>query len=193
MLAKRSIALTTAALLPEPIVRRETIAESLLAQDILAEAQVQVREMITRQQAQSDRLQQRALAEFWVSANVFLADLKRQREALQQQAMETVEQLLSDSLKHLLDQTSLAERVRALARNLAASQLNDAVATLSVHPDIADTVAEWLAASRFAQHWQLKRDAAIAVESLRLSDANGAFDIEWTTLRNGLAGEGSPA
>ncbi|WP_310886866.1 MULTISPECIES: HrpE/YscL family type III secretion apparatus protein, partial [Pseudomonas syringae group] len=34
MLAKRSIALTAAALLPEPILRREDIADSLLARDI---------------------------------------------------------------------------------------------------------------------------------------------------------------
>ncbi|MCF5429312.1 HrpE/YscL family type III secretion apparatus protein, partial [Pseudomonas syringae] len=37
-------------------------------------------------------------------------------------------------------------------------------------------------------HWALKRDATLATESLRLSDANGAFEIDWATLRNGLAG-----
>ncbi|MCD5993882.1 type III secretion system stator protein SctL [Pseudomonas sp. CDFA 602] len=188
MLAKRSIALSAATLLPEPILRREEIADSLLAQNILADAQAQVSQMLARQQEEGDRLREQALAEFWTSANVFLIELKAQRESLQRQAMEAVEQLLTESLKHLLDETSLAERARALVKNLAASQLNESVATLSVHPDIADTVAEWLAQSRFAEYWQLKRDALIATESLRLSDANGAFDVDWATLRNGLMG-----
>lgn len=188
MLAKRSIALSAATLLPEQILRREEIADSLLAQNILADAQAQVGQMLARQQEEGDRLREQALAEFWTSANVFLIELKAQRESLQRQAMEAVEQLLTESLKHLLDETSLAERARALVKNLAASQLNESVATLSVHPDIADAVAEWLAQSRFAEYWQLKRDASIATESLRLSDANGAFDVDWATLRNGLMG-----
>ncbi|EGH08739.1 type III secretion component protein HrpE, partial [Pseudomonas savastanoi pv. glycinea str. race 4] len=53
--------------------------------------------------------------------------------------------------------------------------------------------AEWRADSRFAQYWQLKRDASLTTERLRLSDANGAFDIDWATLRNGLAGRDSSA
>ncbi|KAA8712069.1 type III secretion system stator protein SctL [Pseudomonas cannabina] len=188
MLAKRSIAMTAEALLPEPVLRREVLADSLLARDILTRAQVQADELLARKQAEADRLQQQALVQFWESANALLAELQAQREALQQQAMLAVEQLLSESLRHLLDDTTLPERARALARNLAASQLNEVVATLSVHPEMAQPVSEWLTESRFVEHWQLKRDAAVAVGSLRLSDANGAFDIDWATLRNGLQG-----
>ncbi|KPX46154.1 Type III secretion protein HrpE [Pseudomonas syringae pv. helianthi] len=188
MLAKRSIALTTASLLPEPILRREDIADSLLAHDILADARQQAEQLLVRTQEEADRLNQQALAQFWENANAFLGELQQQRETLQQESMVAVEALLSESLRHLLDDTTLAERARALARNLAASQLNQAIATLSVHPDMAEPVAEWLAESRFAEHWQLKRDASVASGSLRLSDANGAFDIDWMTLRNGLLG-----
>jgi len=188
MLAKRSIALTAASLLPEPILRREVLTDSLLARDILTDAQIQADQMLVRKQAESDRLQQQALMQFWESANALLAELQAQREALQEQVMLAVEQLLSESLCHLLDDTTLPERARALARNLAASQLNEVVATLSVNPDMAQPVSEWLAESRFVEHWQLKRDATIAVGSLRLSDTNGAFDIDWATLRNGLQG-----
>ncbi|WP_024677165.1 type III secretion system stator protein SctL [Pseudomonas syringae] len=188
MLAKRSIALTAAALLREPILRREDIADSLLARDILADARQQATQILALEQEKAEHLQQQALAQFWENANAFLGELQVQREALQQQAMTAVEELLSESLRHLLDDTTLAERARALARNLAASQLNEAVATLSVHPEIAEPVAEWLADSRFSEHWQLKRDATIASDSLRLSDANGAFDIAWADLRKGLLG-----
>ncbi|MCF5210108.1 HrpE/YscL family type III secretion apparatus protein, partial [Pseudomonas syringae] len=41
MLAKRSITLTADAVLPEPVLRREDIANSLLARDILTGAQRQ--------------------------------------------------------------------------------------------------------------------------------------------------------
>jgi type III secretion protein L len=188
MLARRSIALTTAALLPEPILRREDIADSLLARDLLAHAQLQAEQLLALEQEKARHLQQQALTQFWENANAFIGDLQQQRETLQQEAMAAVEVLLSESLQHLLDDTTLAERARALARNLAASQLNEAIATLSVHPDMAEPVAEWLAQSRFAEHWQLKRDASVASGSLRLSDANGAFDIDWKTLRDGLLG-----
>ncbi|RMN96410.1 Type III secretion protein [Pseudomonas coronafaciens pv. coronafaciens] len=193
MLAKRSIAMTAATLLPEPILRREHIADSLLARDLLADAQQQASQLLVLEQEKAQRLQEQALAQFWQSANDLLGELKAQREALQEQALCAVETLLNESLKNLLDDTTLAERARAVVRNLAASQLNEAVATLGVHPDMAEPVAEWLAESRFAEHWQLKRDATIALGSLRLSDANGAFDIDWTILRNGLLGTGPSA
>lgn len=188
MLAKRTIALTDAAVLPEPILRREAIADSLLAREILVDAQQQVQQILVRQQEEGERLHQQALARFWETANAFLQGLEAQREALQQQAMDAVEALLSDALRHLLDETSLAERARALVKNLAASQPNEAVATLSAHPDMVEPLAEWLAQSRYAGHWQLKRDATMVPDSLRLSDANGAFEIDWADLHKGLLG-----
>lgn len=188
MLAKRSIALTDAAVLPEPILRREDIADSLLAREILVDARQQARQMLVRQQEEGDRLHSQALASFWETANAFLEELKVQRDAFQQQAMGAVEELLSDALRHLLDDTTLAERARAAVRNLAGSQPDETVATLSAHPDMVEPLAEWLAQSRFSEHWQLKGDATMALGSLRLSDANGAFDIDWASLRCGLLG-----
>ncbi|MGX9566201.1 type III secretion system stator protein SctL [Pseudomonas sp. CFBP 5748] len=188
MLAKRRIALTDSVVLPEPILRREHIADSLLAREILFDAQQQVQAMRVVQQEEGQRLHRQALAEFWETANAFLQDLQVQRDALQQQAMSAVEELLSDALRHLLDNTTLAERARALVKNLAASLPNEAVATLSVHPDMVEPLAEWLAQSRFAELWQLKRDTTLTPGSLRLSDANGAFEIDWADLRDGLLG-----
>lgn len=188
MLAKRRIALTDSVVLPEPILRREHIADSLLAREILFEAQQQVQAMRVVQQEEGQRLHQQALAEFWETANAFLQDLQVQRDDLQQQAMSAVEELLNDALRHLLDGTTLAERARALVKNLAASLPNEAIATLSVHPDMVEPLAEWLAQSRFAELWQLKRDTTLTPGSLRLSDANGAFEIDWADLRDGLLG-----
>jgi len=49
-------------------------------------------------------------------------------------------------------------------------------------------VGEWLSQSRFAECWQLRGDVSLAPQSLRLSDANGAFDVDWPSLRRGLLG-----
>lgn len=186
MLAKRSIALTDAAVLPEPILRREDIADSLRACEVLVDARRQAQQMLVRQQEQSDRLHAQALAGFWETANAFLAELKVQRDAFEQQAMDALEALLNEALRHLLDDTTLAERTRALVKNLAASQPDKTIATLSAHPDMVDPLVEWLAQSRFSEHWQLRGDATMALGSLRLSDVNGAFDIDWASLRDGL-------
>ncbi len=193
MLAKRSIVLTTVALLPEPILRREAIADSLLAQDVLAHAQRQAEQLLARYQAEAEQANRQALAQFWSTANAFLGQLQLQQEALQQQALDAAEEVLAQALRQLLDETTLAERARALVRNLAASQLNETAATLSVHPDMAEALDEWLAQSRFAECWRLSRDASLPMGSLRLSDAHGAFDIDWASLREGLLGAPAPA
>lgn len=186
MLAKRSIALTDAALLPEPILRREDIAGSLRACEVLSDARRQAQQMLVLQEEESGRRHAQALASFWETANGFLAELKAERGAFEQQAMDTLEALLNEALRHLLDETTLAERTRALVKNLAASQPDKTVATLSAHPDMLEPLQEWLAQSRFSEHWQVRGDATIASGSLRLSDANGAFDIDWASLRDGL-------
>jgi type III secretion protein L len=90
----------------------------------------------------------------------------------------------------LLDETSLVERIRALVRNLATSQVDEAAATLSCHPQVLEPLGEWLADSRFAGHWQLKGDTSMPPDALRLSHANGAFDIDWQSLHRGLLPQG---
>ncbi|RMS65431.1 HrpE, partial [Pseudomonas syringae pv. aceris] len=114
MLAKRSITLTADAVLPEPVLRREDIANSLLARDILTDARRQAEQLLVLEQAKADHRHQEALAQFWERANAFLDELHVQREALQQQAMTAVEELLTEALCQLLDETTLAERARAL-------------------------------------------------------------------------------
>lgn len=187
MLAKRSIALT-AAVLPEPILRREAIADSLRAEQLLADAQLQAEHLLQQQEQASQLLQRQALAEFWETANGFLQGLQEQRQEQQRQIHGAVQRLLSEALQQLLDDTSLAERVRALLRNLASSQSGEALACLSCHPEILETVSQWLAQSRFADYWQLKAEPSMASEQLRLSHAQGVFEIAWTDLREGLLG-----
>ncbi|MEN4752988.1 type III secretion system stator protein SctL [Pseudomonas sp. Ps21-P2] len=188
MLAKRRLVLSSSAVLVTDILRREDLAGTVLAAEVLDNARAEAEQILADAHAQAQQEKDQALAQFWDSANGFLQKLEQQRSALAQESMEAVEALLNEALAELLDQTTLAERSRALMRNLAAGQTVETRAVLSANPDMLDSLGEWLSASRFADHWQLKGDPTLAPQTLRLSDANGAFDIDWDSLRRGLAG-----
>lgn len=193
MLAKRRLVLSSSAVLVTDILRREDLAGTVLAAEVLDNARAEAEQILADAHTQAQQEKDQALAQFWDSANGFLQQLEQQRSALAQESMEAVEALLNEALAELLDQTTLAERSRALMRNLAAGQTVETRAVLSAHPDMLDSLAEWLSASRFADHWQLKGDPTLAPQTLRLSDANGAFDIDWDSLRRGLAGQTAPS
>jgi type III secretion protein L len=165
MLVKRRITLL-ADVLHEPILRREQIADSLLASEILERARAQAERLLPLQEAQAQAVQRQALADFWQQANTFLQAVQEQRQGLQQAMFEALETLLSQALAHLLDSTALAERVRALLRHLA---------------------------QQVADYWQLKPDPALLPESLCLSHEHGQFEITWGDLRDGLLGSSAPA
>jgi type III secretion protein L len=188
MLAKRRLVLSSSAVLVTDILRREDLAGTVLAAQVLDNARAEAEQILAAAHARAQHEKDQALVQFWNSANDFLQQLEQQRQALAEASMEAVEALLNEALADLLDQTSLAERSRALMRNLAAGQLVETTAVLSAHPEMLDSLGEWLSASRFADHWQLKGEPALAPQTLRLSDANGAFDIDWDSLRRGLVG-----
>lgn len=188
MLAKRSLALSSSAVLEETILRRESLADTRRVTELLDNARREADAILASAHEQAQWEKDQALAQFWESANEFLHGLEQQRLSLQRESMSAVEELLNAAMSRLLDETTLSERIRALARHLADSQVNENIATLSAHPDQLDGLHQWLQDSRFAEHWQLKGDASMAPESLRLSDANGAFDIDWASLRTGLLG-----
>ncbi|PHX38785.1 type III secretion protein [Pseudomonas sp. NZIPFR-PS5] len=193
MLAKRRLVLSSSAVLVTDILRREDLASTVLAAEVLDNARAEAEQILAAAHAQAQHEKDQALAQFWDSANGFLQHLEQQRLALAEASMEAVEALLNEALAELLDQTTLAERSRALMRNLAAGQSVETTAVLSAHPDMLDSLGEWLSASRFAGHWQLKPDPALAPQTLRLSDVNGAFDIDWDSLRRGLVGTSAPS
>ena len=188
MLAKRSLSLASSAVLTESILRREHLLDVQRAGEVLRNAHDQAAQILDDAREEGLREREQALAQFWDAANQTLQNLEQQRQTLQSEAMNAVEELLNTTLARLLDETSLAERTRALVRNLADSQRFEAVAVLSAHPGMLADLTQWLAESRFAEHWQLKADPLMAPQTLRLSDDNGAFDIDWPALRRGLLG-----
>ncbi|MFJ3485268.1 type III secretion system stator protein SctL [Pseudomonas sp. NPDC090202] len=188
MLAKRRLALSSSAVLTQPLLRREVLADIQLASEVLGSARLEAEQLLEDTATQAQQQMDQALAQFWLQANAVLDGMAQQRLALERECLIAVEELLTGTLSRLLDEASLGERVRALLRQLADSQSGETTATLSCHPQMLESLTEWLQDSRFAGHWQLKGDPQMAPLSLHLSDANGALDIDWDSLRRGLLG-----
>jgi type III secretion protein L len=47
-------------------------------------------------------------------------------------------------------------------------------------------VQPWLATSKFATLWHLQSELSMPLDALRLSNASGAFDIDWSSIERGL-------
>jgi type III secretion protein L len=186
MLVKRRISLSSTTVFAETLLRREDLAGTLLAGELLEAARLEINNLLAKAQTDAQQLKERALAEFWESTQVFVQALEDHHLTLQQDALASVEELLNLGLERLLDAADMPERVRALVRNLTDGWQGVDKATLSCHPSILDPLSEWIAASPFASLWQLKTDSALPPETLQLNHANGAFDIDWQSLRRGL-------
>ncbi|RON40058.1 type III secretion system stator protein SctL [Pseudomonas brassicacearum] len=190
MWIRRRLSLGAEALLREPILRREDLADAQRASDLLLVAQAQAEALIADAQGQCQRSLDQATGEFWAQANHFLQSLEDQRQTLQRSAVESAEAMLTLALTQLFDDTSVAERGRALINHLAASQSYACTATLSCPPELFADVQAWIAGSRFAALWQLREDTSMPPQALRLSSDAGEFDLDWSGLVRCLLGQG---
>jgi len=190
MLVRRRLSLGAEALLREPILRHEDLADAQRASDLLLAAQTEAEALIAEAQGQCQRSLDQAAGEFWEQANHFLQTLEDQRLALQRSAVESAEALLTQALTQLFDDTSVAERGRALINHLAASQSYACTATLTCPPELFADVQAWVAGSRFAALWQLREDISMPAQTLRLSSDAGEFDLDWPGLVRCLLGQG---
>jgi len=186
MLVRRRLSLGTHAVIHEPIVRREHFSDAQLASQLLDNARQQADTLRAEAQSDLQRKLDQALDEFWKKANAFLQNLETERQALQQTAMASVEELLTLAMGQLLEGTSFSERTRALINQLAVTQVHPDLATLSCHPDLLPEVQPWLATSKFATLWHLQSELSMPLDALRLSNASGAFDIDWSSIERGL-------
>lgn len=185
MLTKRRFALGSS-VLEEPILRRQHLEESLRADELLAQARLQAEQLLLQAHEQRQQYLDEAVASFWSEANALLAAIQEERASYQRNALSAVDSLLNVALSRLLDDTELPQRISALLRNLADGLPNKVEASLACHPEAAATVRDWLKAMDLDMLWHVQEDSTMAAESLRLSNALGAFHIDWPSLRRGL-------
>jgi len=88
MLAKRRLVLSSSAVLVTNILRREDLAGTVLAAEVLDNARAEAEQILAAAHAQAQHEKDQALAQFWESANGFLQQLEQQRLALAEESME---------------------------------------------------------------------------------------------------------
>ena len=191
MLIKRSLPLPPQALL-EPILRREVFDDVLRGEQLLDCAMQQSEELLQATEQQCQQYLQSAQAQFWEAANRQLQGFADENAALQCQMLASIDRVLGLALTRLLDETDLTQRIGALLRNLADSQIACASATLSCHPQQAQAVQAWLEDSKLAALWTVQQDTQVPLQALHLSHAQGALEIDWEALCHGLLGQYSP-
>ncbi|NWE73696.1 type III secretion system stator protein SctL [Pseudomonas gingeri] len=182
VLSLRRLSLGASALPHSPIVRLEQLAQAQEATDVLAAARAEAERLLADAREQCQRYLDQALGQFWEQANGFLQALDSEREALHQEVLVSAESVLVAAMTRLFGETGPAERVRALVGHLAGSQRQAVSAVLSCSPGLFDEVQAWLASSRFAQLWQLREDAFLGPQALRLSSDTGTFELDWEGL-----------
>ncbi len=175
--------------LTQPVLRREVVEGFLRAEALLEQAQQQIDELLLATDRECKQRLEQSQALFWEQANRHLQALDDESAAFKREALSSVERLLSLALSRLLDDTDSTQRIRALLRNLSESQAARTAATLLCHPEQASAVRTWLADSRLAAFWTVQEDDEVSAQALRLSHAQGALDIDWGALLNGLLGE----
>lgn len=187
MLVKRRLSLPPQVLL-EPLLRRELFDDVLRAEQLLERAAQQADAMLQDAEYQCQQQLQSAQALFWEETNLQLQAFADENLAFQRELLASVDRLLLLAMTRLLDETDLSGRIRALLRNLSDSQAGRAAATLSCHPQQAQAVQAWLEDSGLVALWAVQQDTQVPLQALRLSHAQGAFEIDWEQLRAGLLG-----
>lgn len=185
MLTKRRFNLGSP-VLEEPILRLQLLEDTRRADELLSRAEKHAEQLLLEAHTQRQQYLDDAVASFWSEANVLLQAIDEERATYQRNALSTVDSLLNIALSRLLDETDLPERIRALLRNLTDSLPSKAEATLTCHPEIAGLVQDWLNTMGFDALWRVEADPAMTPDALRLSNALGAFHIDWPSLRRGL-------
>ncbi|WP_163001101.1 type III secretion system stator protein SctL [Pseudomonas viridiflava] len=187
MLTRRSLNLPADRItLIEPLLRRETLEECLLADEVLHNARTQAETILAEAYAEADVLRQsceeQARAQVWEEAQVLLEDLRTQREQALETLVETAAQLVSQALESLLEKVPTDKKVRSVIRQLALASSNQDAALLFCHPDQLEAVALSLE-THDQPGWTLRTDASLDPDAISLRTEHGDFSLGWSGLQ----------
>ncbi|KAF1006978.1 MAG: hypothetical protein GAK32_02376 [Pseudomonas fluorescens] len=190
MLVRKTLSLGDQHAAPVGIVRHEQFSDARVAVDLLARAQEQAQALLLEAEAQRQQVLEQATAQFWEEAGTFLQGVETQAQAAHDNVVHAARQLLNQVIDRLFGECSMGERAQALVSHLAASQSHVTGATLRCHPQLFADVQAWVASSRFATLWQLREDALMPMDALRLSNDAGEFDLDWASLHRCILAPG---
>ncbi|OEC32661.1 type III secretion protein L [Pseudomonas cuatrocienegasensis] len=187
MLASRSLTLTpNRSTVNEPLLRREVLAQSLLAEELLDDARAQAQAIFDTAQAEVQALRQRceaeARAEVWKQAQGLLDDLRQQREVTLASIVEAAQELVQQALEIVLDELPDDKKVSAVLRQLTLAISNEESALIYCHPDQLTQLAHSLQ-EQGQRGWTLRGEPSLAPDALSLRTEQGDFSLSWSALQ----------
>lgn len=186
MLCKRTIELRkplssrTGSLIP-----LETLADCARDTELLNSAQDQADEILRHTHLQRDQLLLQAQHEFWQRANRQLHLWHTQQQAILDNIERIATSVTHSAIRSLLEDTTTAQRVSAMLKQMLAAQAPAIRAKLVCNPQDQADVEHWLDQHTEAP-WRLQCDESIAPQVLILEAEEGSFRIDWTSSINAL-------
>lgn len=182
-------------LLPQAILHQHQQGISLIeeaqrqAEQILQQAELQAQQLI--EQARYDAEQQVAdllansQAEFLSRAETLFAGWQEQQIEQEAMIVGRASELLNQVMTRLLEDTSPAQQMNALLRQLLQAQPRGQQATLWCHPDNKEHITQWL---EIRPHltWERQFDESLEADQLLLETASGELRIGWQALKTQL-------
>lgn len=164
------------------LLRRETLEQSVLADQLLDRARQLAQGIVDAAQDTAQHLRQHAgdeaRAEVWRQAEEVLGTWQRQREAMWDAIAEHAEALVQQALQTLLGEVPDSARIQGILRQLSDCQRRDEAAVVLCHPDWLERVTAGLASTEACQ-WTVRADPLLAPETLCLRTETGDFSLGW--------------
>lgn len=159
------------------------------AEQILQQAQFQAQQVI--EQAHYDAQQQvsdllaNSEAEFLSHAENLFAGWQAQQIEQEAMIVQRASELLNQVMTRLLEDTSPAQQMNALLRQLLQAQPRGQQATLWCHPANKEAIASWLE-TRPHLTWERQFDESLEADQLLLETPSGELRIGWQALKTQL-------
>ncbi|RWR00993.1 hypothetical protein ED28_16215 [[Pantoea] beijingensis] len=156
---------------------------------LLQQAETEAERLIEQARFEADRqlanLLANSEAEFLNRADVLFHGWQEQQMTQEARIVDRASELLNQVMTRLLDDTTPAQQLNALLRQLLQAQPRGQQATLWCHPDQKEHITHWLEV-RSHITWECQFDESLHTDQLLLETASGELRIGWQALKSQL-------
>lgn len=169
----------------QPVIKRQHLADSVRAEEVLQRAEAQAEAIAERAQQEREQLLEEAERTFWQQAQQALVRIEEQCNAMRAAIERDATEVLIAALGHCLDEIPEPSRLRAMVGKLAQQRLSNSDITLYCHPSQQSTLQQVLQ-QQHLPHFRLVGDTQMESDKLGLETDTGHFEISWDALCSGL-------
>ncbi|OXS21908.1 type III secretion system stator protein SctL [Pseudomonas rhodesiae] len=166
---------------PTPLVPREILADVENASQLLMLAQAEADELIRQANEKCEAMLKKASVEIWQRANKQFKSWEREHEEMLAHLEYHATLIINQATKCIFDEAVEPQRLRALIKQLLASQIPQISATLLCCPNELEHVKQILV-SHGATLWKLQPDVTVPSQTLTLRTDEGDFLITWNSM-----------